>query len=113
MLNREHIAQEYLNVVTKSYPEAGKLLSCCLIKTLKLNGIDKRYSYYLGIFYPESIGNYLLEYQPVIKEVANYMGLIEVTFFNANDLIRNPDSRMKEQNFRFWLELSWIINEFD
>ncbi len=113
MLNREQIAQEYLNVVTKSYPEAGKLLSHCLIKTLKLHGINNRYSYYLGIFYPEAIGNYLLEYHPAIKEVAEYMGLVEVTFFNANDLIRRPDSRIKEQDFRFWLELSWIINQFD
>lgn len=38
---------------------------------------------------------------------------IEVVFFNANDLMRRPDSRIKEQNFRFWLELSWIINEFN
>jgi hypothetical protein len=39
------------------------------------------------------------------------MGLAEVVFLNANRLVKDPLSKIKEQDFRFWLELCWIAKE--
>ena len=39
------------------------------------------------------------------------MGLVEVVFLNANHLVKDPYSKIKQQDFRFWLELCWLANE--
>ena len=114
MISREQLAQEYINIVNNYYPIAGRLLRHCFVKILKLNANrTNKYSYYLGIYYPEPIGDRLLEQQDVFRDAAENMGLVEVVFLNANHLVRDPYSKIKQQDFRFWLELSWIANEAD
>ncbi len=109
MISREQLAQEYINIINNYYPVAGKLLSHCLVKIIKLNA-DRRnkYCYYLGIYYPERIGEYLLQQQDVFRDAAENMGLVEVVFLNANHLVKDPLSKIKQQDFRFWLNLCWI-----
>ena len=112
MISREKLAQEYINIVNNYYPLAGGLLRHCLVKVLDLN-VDraKKKFYYLGIYYPNKIGDRLLEQQDVFRDAADNMGLVEVVFLNANHLVKDPYSKIKQQYFRFWLELCWIADE--
>ena len=113
MISRE-LAQEYVKIINNYYPAAGQLLDHCLVKILKLNSAQNHtYYYYLGIYYPDRIGERLLEQQDVFRDAAENMGLKEVIFFNTNYLIRNPHSTIKQQDFRFWLDLCWIAQEGD
>lgn len=112
MISREKLAQEYIKILNSYYPLAGGLLSHCLIKIIKLNSdCHHKYFYYLGIYYPEQIGNLILEQQDVFRDAAENMGLVEVVFLNADRLIKDPLSKIKEQDFRFWLELCWLANK--
>ncbi|MDJ0531263.1 MAG: hypothetical protein QNJ70_01995 [Xenococcaceae cyanobacterium MO_207.B15] len=112
MISREQLAQEYINIINNYYPVAGRLLRHCLVKILKLNADrTNKHSYYLGIYYPDKIGSRLLALQDLFKDAAENLGLVEVVFLNANHLVRDPRSKIKEQDFRFWLELCWIANE--
>ena len=114
MISREQLAQEYINIVEQNYPIAGKLLCHCLVKILKLNSAQNHtYYYYLGVYYPDRIGKPLLEKQDVFRDAAENMGLVEVVFLNANYLVRNFHSMIKQQDFRFWLDLCWIAQEED
>ncbi len=113
MISRE-LAQEYVKIINNYYPTAGQLLDHCLVKILKLDPYrTNKYYYYLGIYYPERFGPRLLEQQDIFREAAENMGLIEVVFLNANHLVKDPLSSIKQQDFRFWLELSWIANKAD
>ena len=112
MIEREQLAQEYISIVKNYYPVAQKNLGCCLVKTLNLNAQNiYKNLYYLGIYYPEQIGDRLLEQQDILKESAENIGLVEVVFVNANHLVKDPLSKIKQQDFRFWLELCWIADE--
>jgi hypothetical protein len=112
MISGEKLTQEYLKIINDYYPETGKLLGQCYIKVINfyLAGTDKNY-YYLGIYYPENIAQKLLVKKPILRDIAEKMGLIEVVFLNANRLVRDPLSKIKEQHPRFWLELAWIASQ--
>ncbi|MGV2830952.1 hypothetical protein [Myxosarcina sp. GI1(2024)] len=114
MISRERLAREYINVIYNYYPIAGQLLHYCLVKVLNFNsdGTNK-HCYYLGVYYPEWLGGRLLEQQDIFKDAAENMGLIEVVFLNANHLVKDPRSKIKHQDFRFWLELCWIAERVD
>lgn len=113
MISREKLAQEYVNIVNSYYPLAGRLLNHCLVKIIMLS--SDRYKsqnlYYLGIYYPNNIGRSLLAQQDIFKDTAENMGLVEVIFLNANHLVKDPYSTIKQQDFRFWLELCWIAQK--
>ena len=112
MISGEKLAQEYINVINNYYPRAGKLLRHCLVKILRLHtNHNHKDHYYVGIYYPNKIGRRLLEYQDIFKDTAENMGLVEVVFLNANHLVKDPYSKIKQQDFRFWLELCWLANE--
>lgn len=114
MISREQIAQEYINIIDKYYPFSGQLLRHCLIKVLAFSVSRRNKSYYyLGIYYPKRIKDMLLFQQDVFRDAADHMGLVEVVFFNASNLVKDPNSKVKKQDFRFWLELCWIANEAD
>ncbi|VEP17367.1 conserved hypothetical protein [Hyella patelloides LEGE 07179] len=109
MISREQLAKEYINILNNYYPVAGRLLHHCLVRILTLNA-DRmnKHSYYLGIYYPNIIGAALLEQQDIFRDAAENLGLVEVVFLNANHLVKDPYSKIKRQDFRFWLELCWI-----
>lgn len=114
MISRERLAREYIHVIYNYYHIAGQLLRHCLVKVLNLNSKStNKHCYYLGIYYPERIGARLLEQQDIFKDAAENMGLIEVVFLNANNLVKDPQSKIKLQDFRFWLELCWIADGID
>ncbi len=114
MISREQLAKEYIKIINNYYPLAGRLLRHCLVKVINLNANHTRKtSYYLGIYYPEKIVDRLLEKKEIFRDTAENMGLAEVVFFNANRLVRDPRSKIKQQDFRLWLDLCWIANEAD
>lgn len=112
MISRERLAQEYIKIIDIYYPEAGKLLEHCHVKPIDcyLKVKNKNY-HYLCIYYPEKIAQQLLVKKPIFQEIAENMGLIEVIFLNANRIIRDPLSKIKHQQPRFWLELVWIASK--
>ncbi len=110
MISREQLAQEYIKIINNFYPVAGHLLRHCVVKILQFNTNRKQSkSYYLGIYYPHKIGAALLEQQGIFKDAAENMGFIEVIFLNANSIVKDPHSQLKNYDFRFWLELCWIV----
>lgn len=112
MISREKLAQEYINIINNYYPLAGKMLRHCLVKVIKLNSrCNNQSCYYLCIYYPDKIGERLLQQQDVFRDAAENMGLVEVVFLNANHLVKDPLSKIKQEDFRFWLELCWIAQE--
>jgi hypothetical protein len=112
MISSEELKKEYLSIINDYYPETGNLLVHCYVKVLQfyLAGTNKNY-YYLGIYYPESLGEKLIVQQPIFREIAENMGLIEVVLINANRLVRDPLSKFKQQSPRFWLELTLIASQ--
>ncbi|MGF1479952.1 MAG: hypothetical protein ACFB4I_10730 [Cyanophyceae cyanobacterium] len=111
MISRDQLVKEYVSIVNNYHPIAGHLLRHCLVKVIGFRAESlHRNHYYLGIYYPNKIGDRLLEQQDIFKGIAENMGLVEVVFLNANHLVRDPLSKIKQQDFRFWLELSWIAN---
>ena len=114
MLSREELAKEFIKIINGYYPAVSGLMRHCLLKILQLDATrtqPQQRLYYLVIYYPEKIGARLLQQQDVFRDAAENMGLVEVVFINANRLIKDPLSKIKQQDFRLWLELCWLANE--
>lgn len=112
MLSREELTKEYIKIINRYYPFVARLMRRCLIRVFKLNSTriqPQQRIYYLVIYYPEKIGDLLLQHQGIFRDAAENMGLVEVIFISANRLIKDPLSTVKQQDFRFWLELCWIV----
>ena len=112
MINRNAIAKEYVNVINSYYPVAGKLLDRCLIRVLELTADrTKHRSYYLCIYYLEKYENSILEHQNIFRDAAENMGLVEVIFISIDRLVKDPLSKIKREDVRFWLELCWLVSK--
>ncbi|MDJ0725087.1 MAG: hypothetical protein QNJ38_08255 [Prochloraceae cyanobacterium] len=109
MLSRESLTKEFISVVDTYYPSSGKILKHCYVKILEcyIQKLGKRL-YYIGIYYPRGMQAELQAQQKKLKEIAENMGLIEVVFIDATRLVRDPLSKLKEENPRLWLELYWV-----
>ena len=108
MISREELAKEYVRIINNYYPVVSRLLNQCLIKILTLNNDRANEThYYLGIYYPHRIGKLLLAQQTVLYDAAENLGLVEVIFIDINSLVKDPYSKIRQQDFRFWLELCW------
>ena len=111
MLSRQKLAEEYIRIINTYYPIASRLLHQCLVKIITFDSDkSKLIHYYLGIYYPEAIGKQILAHQQLFQDAAENMGLMEVIFLNVNNLVADPDSKIKQQDFRFWLELCWLVD---
>ena len=111
MISRDELLKEYIRIVNNHYPVASRLLHQCLVKIITLsNPRSREIYYYLGVYYPHRIGKLLLAQQTVLYQVAENMGLAEVIFINVNNLVKDPYSKIRQQDFRFWLELCWLAD---
>ncbi|AFZ16859.1 hypothetical protein [Allocoleopsis franciscana] len=109
MITEEHLAKEFTIVVKHFYPKAGQLLRRCYVKVINSSwGRPPKRLQYIGIYCPDEIVAAVLEQRDVLREVAENMGLVEVVCMNATRLVRDPLSKIKHTDPRFWLELHWI-----
>ncbi len=110
MITEEHIAKEFTTVVEHVYPKAGQLLRHCYVKVINSYwGRPPKRLQYIGIYCSNEIVASVLEQRDVLREVAENMGLVEVVCMNATRLVRDPMSKLKHTDPRFWLELHWIV----
>ncbi|GBF79037.1 hypothetical protein [Aphanothece sacrum] len=109
---RERLVQEYLEIINRYYPKVGDLLKDCHVTLcqVSLRKSRENHYYYLAIYYSSPRSKTVVSYQNELKEVAENLGLVDVTFLNAKTLIRDPLSQLKQQNPRLWLELYWLVN---
>lgn len=110
---QEKLVEEYLQLVKQYYPVSGKILEYCYLKVLDcyIGRVEKTF-YYLAIYYPQKKASEVQAQQDMLRELAENMGLIEVVYINANRLVRDPMSQLKQNDPHFWLELYWIATQF-
>ncbi|MEA5533399.1 hypothetical protein [Crocosphaera sp. XPORK-15E] len=110
----EQLVQEYRNIISHSYPELASLLNDCYLTIIDgyLNPVSQPY-HYLGVYYAGRAGKEIVFYQKELKKIAENLGLVEVVFLNAKRLIRDPLSRLQQENPRLWLELYWISTKIE
>jgi hypothetical protein len=112
MIQEEVLAKEFVNIVNRSFPKAGEAIQHCFVKVIAapLKKMDKTV-WYVGVYCPGDRLETVKRQKKQLREVALYMGLLEVVFLNATRLVRDPHSHLKESDPRFWLELQWIATE--
>lgn len=109
MITEEHLAKEFTTVVENFYPKAGKLLRDCHVKVINSYwGRPPQRLQYIGLYCPNTLIANVEAQKDVLREVAENMGLAEVVCLNATRLLRDPMSKIKHSDPRFWLELQWI-----
>ncbi len=112
MILEEELVKEFIRVVDLFYPPTGKVLHHCHVKVIKSYwGRPPKELQYLGIYCPESIISAVRAHKDELREVAHAMGLAEVVCMNATRLLRDPISKFKLVDPRFWLELHWIVTK--
>ena len=111
MISEEVITQEFIRVVNRVYPKTGELLNLCYVKIKDFHDkkLDKRF-YYLAIYCPDRVVATLQLREGQLKDIAENMGLIDVICVRATHLLNDPNSKIKEENPRLWLELNWIVS---
>ena len=106
MITEDILAQEFIRVVNDYYPSVGELLEGCHVKVITCFwGRPAKRFQYIGIYCREDIMPYIEAKKEILRELAENMGLIQVVCFNANRLLRDPMSKLKQSEPRLWLEL--------
>ena len=109
MITEENLAKEFTTVVEHFYPKAGELLRHCYVKAIKSYwGRPPKPLQYIGIYCSEEMLASVAAQKDVLRKVAEHMGLVDVVCVNATPLLRDPLSKLKQTDPRFWLELHWI-----
>lgn len=112
MIDDQLLAREYVSVAQRFYPKAGKVLSYCYVRIISshLRNSAKRLRY-VGIYCASDRLTEVDAQKDVLREIATNMGLVDVVCMNATRLIRDPMSKLKRDDPRFWLELHWVATE--
>lgn len=112
MILEKHLAPEFIRVVDRLNPQVGELLRRTHVKVIDSYSEQFRKSFYhIAIYCPDAIVARVLEKKHVLKDIAENMGLVEVVCLNATRLLRDPMSRLKQEDPRLWLELHWIATD--
>lgn len=109
MISRESLAQEFKKIVSTYYPESEKVLKFCYVKVIDcyIERLGRRF-YYVGVYYPEALITSIKAQHSAFKEISENMGLAGVVCMNANHIIRDPMSKLKQETPHLWMELYWI-----
>ncbi len=112
MISEEQIAQEFVQVITRVYPSTAEVLTYCYVKVVNFHvrRLRRRF-YYITVYCPSQLLPVLRSREYLLKDIAENMGLIDVVCIKADNLLRDPMSKIKEEDPRLWLELHWIIPE--
>ncbi len=99
--------------VAKTYPKVEEMLNHCHVKIVQsFWGRDQvHFLPYLSIYYPQRLAPTVRAQKEVIKKLAQHVGLVEVACLNANRLIRDPKSKLKEAYPYLWQEINWIATQ--
>ncbi|MEH2410465.1 hypothetical protein [Nostoc sp.] len=119
MITEEDLAQQFNVIIEHTHPQVWKLLSQCYVKVINphphLTRVNIktciRHAKYIGIYCPDRLISAVVEQKNLIREVAEYLGLVEVVCLNANNLIRDPRSNLKQTYPQLWLDLLWIVTQ--
>ncbi|MBD2516422.1 hypothetical protein H6G93_15645 [Nostoc sp. FACHB-973] len=117
MITEEDLAQQFSVIIEHAHPRVWELLHQCYVKVINpkpyLTRVNirtcMRHAKYIAIYCPDRIMNALVAEKNLLREVAEYVGLVEVVCLNANNLMRDPLSNLKETYPRLWLDLLWLI----
>ncbi|WP_413200022.1 hypothetical protein [Nostoc piscinale] len=114
MITEEDLAQQFATIVEHTHPSAWEVIRHCYVKVnnsqfryLHLSYFHKRY---VTIYCPDKLMNAVLTQKNLLREVAQYLGLMEVVCLNATNLVRDPMSQLKHTHPQLWLDLLWILS---
>ena len=111
MITEEELAKEFRDLVNRYYPKTGQILQRCCVKVITTHwGRPLRRVQYVGIYCPEEVIDLVSIELDALRDIAENMGLEQVICRNANRLLRDPLSKIKQTEPRFWLELHWTIS---
>ncbi|QSJ19313.1 hypothetical protein JYQ62_11675 [Nostoc sp. UHCC 0702] len=110
MIAEDILAKEFTRVVSDYYPQLGELLDGCYVKVITCFwGRPARRLQYIGIYCSEEMLPYVQANKEILRELADNMGLVQVVCMNAKRLLRDPMSKLKQNEPRLWLELQWVV----
>ena len=114
MISEQQLVQEFITVVGRFFPQAGELLKPCCVKIIKYYcGRPRQLFQYIGVYCPQHLLRAMETQKYALREVAQNMGLSEVVCMNATRLVRDPMSKLKQEDPRLWLELHWIVSRYE
>ncbi|MFN6571619.1 hypothetical protein [Dendronalium sp. ChiSLP03b] len=119
MITEEDLAQQFTVIIKHTHPRVWELLRHCYVKVINSKSYLTtasiktciRHTRYIGIYCPKRLINALEVEKNLLREVAEYIGLVEVVCLNANNLVRDPLSNIKEAYPQFWLDLLWVVTQ--
>ncbi|MEH1801708.1 MAG: hypothetical protein V7L02_26895 [Nostoc sp.] len=119
MITEEDLAQQFNVIIQHAHPQIWESLRQCYVKVINPKPYLTRaniktcipYTRYIGIYCPDRLIGAVAEQKNLLKEVAEYVGLIEVVCLNANNLMRDPLSNIKQTYPQLWLDLLWIVTQ--
>ncbi|MBN3882007.1 MAG: hypothetical protein V7K64_32040 [Nostoc sp.] len=119
MITEEDLAQQFNVIIQHAHPQIWESLRQCYVKVINPKPYLTRaniktcipYTRYIGIYCPDRLIGAVAEQKNLLKEVAEYVGLIEVVCLNANNLMRDRLSNIKQTYPQLWLDLLWIVTQ--
>lgn len=113
MITEEDLAQQFNVIIEHTHPRVWEVIRHCYVKVItpQLKKGSLPNARYVGIYCPEQLMAAAIAEKNLLKEVAEYLGLVEFVCLNATNLLRDPMSQMKQNYPNLWLELLWIISQ--
>lgn len=112
MITEEDQAGEFVAAVRRFYPQVGDLLRRCYVKIIHTRwGNPLRELEYVGIYCPDELLPLVQAWRDSLRRIAQDRGLGEVVCMNANHLLADPLSSLRQKDPHLWLELSWIVGQ--
>ncbi|BAY09384.1 hypothetical protein [Calothrix sp. NIES-2098] len=113
MIVEENLAQQFTAIVEQSHPQVWKLLRHCYVKVINPYSTRARVPHlpYIGIYCPDRLIAAVAAEKNILREVATFVGLVEVICLNATHIACDPLSNLKQTDPQFWLELLWISTQ--
>lgn len=109
MIAEDILAKEFTRVVSHYYPKVGELLDGCHVKVITCFwGRPARRLQYIGIYCSSEMLPYVQAEKEILREIAENMGLVQVVCMNAKRLLRDPKSKLRDNDPRLWLDLQMV-----
>jgi len=109
MIREEQLAKEFVSIVDRFYPEISGLLDRCHVKVINSSwGKPPQHFQYIGIYSPDRAIASITSHREAFRDIAHNMGFADVVCINATRLLKDPMSKLRREDPRFWLEIQWI-----